>query len=166
MFHAENRLLNVLFREILSCQILQHTMDSLGDPDNVNLFIVLWLGEGTAPTTPISPNDHDVPMLKNFTHHCPPKPFQTVNLAFITSPNFRIAVTFRIILLNCRAVPPSFSFFDFKKSPTSVLADAVFEARGIAKVPSVLLRSRYSLSNPLRKKNWCAHEIVISRRVQ
>lgn len=63
----------MFLRDILSCQILQHAMDALANPEHVNRLLVLWLDENNAVLgNSSSESDPGVPILKNFIDQRPP----------------------------------------------------------------------------------------------
>ena len=67
------RLLTILLRDILSCQIFQNAMDALADPDNINQLIIIMLDPKSATlcdqeTLPVTP------ILDNFTAFTGVKP--------------------------------------------------------------------------------------------
>ena len=68
------RLLTILLRDILSCQIFQNAMDALADPDNINQLIILWLDQDIATGTSDQENLDFTPILHNFTMFSPSKP--------------------------------------------------------------------------------------------
>ena len=73
------RLLTILLRDILSCQILQNAMDALANPENVNRLLIVWLEESnTVLESHNIESDTGVPMLNSFTNDCLPKPKEMV----------------------------------------------------------------------------------------
>jgi len=70
----KSKLLTILLRDILSCQIFQNAMDALADPDNINQLIILWLDQDIATGTSDQENLDFTPILHNFTMFSPSKP--------------------------------------------------------------------------------------------
>jgi len=69
----QSKLLTILLRDILSCQIFQNAMDALADPDNINQLIIIMLDPKSATlcdqeTLPVTP------ILDNFTAFTGVKP--------------------------------------------------------------------------------------------
>ncbi len=77
---CQSRLLTILLRDILSCQILQNAMDALANPENVNRLLNIWLGENHIVSQNQSTESNPgVQMLNNFTNDCLPiKPKEMV----------------------------------------------------------------------------------------
>lgn len=71
-YFAQPRLLMTLLKDLLSCQVLQKAMDTIGDPININRFLILWLGPDSESTRLFdrAPSGRLTPLLGSFTLNC------------------------------------------------------------------------------------------------
>jgi hypothetical protein len=69
-----SRLLSILVRDILSCQVLQHAMDALANPENINRLMIVCLDEYSTMLlgSQTVESDPGVQILNNFTNNCQP----------------------------------------------------------------------------------------------
>ncbi|XP_046464686.1 sorting nexin-14-like isoform X1 [Daphnia pulex] len=69
-----SKLLSILVRDILSCQVLQHAMDALANPENINRLTIVCLDEYSTVLlgSQTVESDPGVQILNNFTNNCQP----------------------------------------------------------------------------------------------
>lgn len=74
LMYYYSRLLSILVRDILSCQVLQHAMDALANPENINRLMIVCLDEYSTMLlgSQTVESDPGVQILNNFTNNCQP----------------------------------------------------------------------------------------------